>query len=244
MQRSCKPAVPLFEGPGASDCPYISLQEALQRAMRFCKLETPGLCVLRNVLLTRRSNSRRTFRITPLVHTKIIGSLLDTGGQVKLREGDVFEGSGVINHGPDASSGNGSAKAPVAPRGALQGFLKFAVQREGTPWSTSLDLGSNSAGEATCTDSALAIAGFNKEIQSACKWVDPVTHCSAQRAAELKFCKCTECSFMICSWHEQTSKWLGSEVLTLEAGSPGGVFHWKSWEYVVYFAACACCTLV
>ena len=144
-----------------------------------CSLETPGLCVLRNVLQPRGNNFRRIFRITPLVHIKVIGSLLDTGGQVKLREGNLLEGSGVINPSSpnlDASSGNGSAKSPIAPRGALQGFLKLAVQREGTPWSTSLDLGSNSAGEATCTDSALAFAGLNKKLQFACKWVDPVTH--------------------------------------------------------------------
>ena len=185
---------------------WLQNEKALQRALRFFKLKTPGLCELGNVLQPRKNNSRKTFRITPLVQSKLTGSLLDTGGQVKLREGDLLEGSGVINQGssnPDASSGTGSAKSPVAPRGALQGFLKLAVQREGTPWSTSLDLGSNSAGEATCTDSALAIAGFIKEIQFACTWVDPVTHCSAQRAADLTFCKCTECSFMVCSWHEQ-----------------------------------------
>lgn len=65
---------------------------------------------------------------------------------MKLREGDLLEGGGVnppSSPSPDASS----AKSPAGPRGALQGFLELALQREGTPWSTSLVLGSKSAGE-------------------------------------------------------------------------------------------------
>lgn len=65
---------------------------------------------------------------------------------MKLREGDLLEGGGVnspSSPSPDASSAN----FPAGPRGALQGFLRLALRREGTPWSTSLALGSKSAGE-------------------------------------------------------------------------------------------------
>ncbi|BDA51592.1 hypothetical protein COCOBI_19-1480 [Coccomyxa sp. Obi] len=79
------------------------------------------------------------------------------GGQVKLREGDMIEYNSVTTPGsgsaPAASSGSGgstsaaTSAAKSAP-GPLQAFLRLALQREGTPWSASLALGSKSAGPA------------------------------------------------------------------------------------------------
>ena len=80
-----------------------------------------------------------------------------TGGQVKLREGDLIEYNSLTTPGngaaPVASSGNGpstsaATSAAKSSPGPLQAFLKLALQREGTPWSASLALGSNSAGTA------------------------------------------------------------------------------------------------
>ncbi|CAL8465722.1 g5258 [Coccomyxa elongata] len=79
------------------------------------------------------------------------------GGHVKLREGDLIEYNSLTTPGnvpaPVASSDNGlstsaAMSAGKSAPGPLQAFLKLALQREGTPWSASLALGSKSAGPA------------------------------------------------------------------------------------------------